>query len=68
MNTLVQSFSTTGPSAELRKTQRLADEEEAEYAMWGSQAGFGSLSKGVPSFSVPSVPDVRSLPCVVRFV
>ncbi|KAF8136428.1 20S proteasome subunit [Boletus edulis] len=25
--------------------------------MWGSQAGFGSLVKGVPSFVIPSVPD-----------
>jgi len=27
-------------------------------AMWGSEAGFGTLAKGVPGFVVPSVPDV----------
>jgi len=59
MNTFAERFTTTGPSAELRNLQKLSDEEDESNAMWGSQAGFGSLSKGVPAFSIPAVAEVR---------
>lgn len=62
MNSLVSRFSTSGPEAELRKARAAAVEEgDFEDAAWGSEAGFGSLANGVPTFSVPSVPDVSDL-------
>jgi hypothetical protein len=62
MNTFVNRFSTTSAVGELRKLQTLADEgEEFSDAMWGSEAGFGSLAKGVPTFSVPAVADVSTV-------
>jgi 20S proteasome subunit beta 5 len=62
MNTFVNRFSTTGPISELRKARALAEEyEQFSDAMWGSEAGFGSLAKGVPTFSVPDVPDVSNI-------
>jgi hypothetical protein len=59
MNSLAERFSKTSPLSRLRKTQALADDEEFSDAMWGSQAGFGNIAKGSPSFSVPPIPDVR---------
>jgi hypothetical protein len=57
MNTILQRFS--GSSAGSRRSQ-LGVEEDSDFsdAMWGSEAGFGTLAKGVPGFVVPSVPDV----------
>lgn len=60
MNSFVNRFSSTGPAAELRKAKEVfGDDEELSDVMWGSQAGFGTLAKGVPTFSVPAVADVR---------
>ena len=61
MNSFVERFSTTNPISQLRRAQRLvADDEGEEFsdAAWGSEAGFGNLSKGLPTFTVPGVPDV----------
>jgi 20S proteasome subunit beta 5 len=61
MNTFVNRFSTTGSIAELRNAHALVGEGEISDVMWGSEAGFGSLAKGVPSFSIPDVADVGPL-------
>jgi len=59
MQSFVNRYSTTSAVSQLRKAQRLAEEEE-EYsdATWGSAAGFGNILKGSPAFTVPNVPDV----------
>lgn len=61
MNTLVNRFSTTGPSNELRKAREDFDDEEIGDAMWGSGAGFGNLTKFGPTFGLPAVADVCPL-------
>jgi hypothetical protein len=62
MNSFVDRFSATGPISELRKAHDLAAEDgEFSDSMWGSEAGFGSLSNGVPTFPVPAVADVSFL-------
>jgi 20S proteasome subunit beta 5 len=62
MNAFVSRFSTTGADAELRKVKEAAAEDgEFSDASWGSEAGFGTLAKGVPAFSVPAVHDVSSV-------
>jgi 20S proteasome subunit beta 5 len=69
MNTFVNRFSATGAASRLRKASALdAEDEEFSDAVWGSEAGFGSLAKGVPSFAVPNVADVGTvvLPCNAR--
>ena len=60
MNSFVERFSTTSPIGQLRRAQRLAADEGEEFsdAAWGSEAGFGNLIKGLPTFAVPDVPDV----------
>jgi len=59
MNSFVNRFSTTGPASQLRKAHELSAEDgEFSDARWGSEAGFGSLANGVPSFAVPDVADV----------
>lgn len=59
MNSYADRFSTTTAASQLRNAQALAaEDEEFDGAMWGSEAGFGSLAKGVPTFSVPAVADV----------
>ena len=60
MNSLASRFSSTGVEAELRRAQALADDDEMTDAMWGSEAGLGTLASG-HAFAVPSVPDVRGL-------
>jgi hypothetical protein len=61
MDSFVSRFSSTGPEAELRKAKAdLSEDGEFEDAAWGSEAGFGSLANGVPSFGVPSVNDVSA--------
>jgi 20S proteasome subunit beta 5 len=66
MNSFVERYSTTSPISQLRRAQRLATDECEEFsaAAWGSEAGFGNLAKGLPTFTVPDVPDVsvRNLP------
>lgn len=57
MNTFANRFSTTNAEKELRSDFAGEDGDFSD-AMWGSEAGFGSLAKGVPNFSVPAVPDV----------
>ncbi|KAJ7587397.1 proteasome component pts1 [Mycena floridula] len=59
MDRLAQRFSTTGALTELRKTQKMAEDGEFSDAMWASDAGFGSLAKGIPTFTVPDVPDIQ---------
>ena len=64
MNKFVEKYSTTNPISQLRRAQRLASDDDGEEfsdAAWGSEAGFGNLTKGLPTFTVPHVPDV-SLP------
>lgn len=60
MNTLVSKFSNTSYDEELRRTQDELEDEGLSGAMWGSGAGFGNLSKGLPTFNLPCVPDVRT--------
>jgi 20S proteasome subunit beta 5 len=63
MNTFVNRFSTTGPTSELLKARASAEDGEFSDAMWGSEAGFGSLAHGVPTFPLPAVADVSHSPC-----
>jgi 20S proteasome subunit beta 5 len=61
MNGFVERFSTTNPISQLRRAQRLTSDDDGEEfsdAAWGSEAGFGNLTKGLPTFTVPDVPDV----------
>lgn len=59
MNTFASRFSSTSAGAELSKAKALAmEDEDFSDASWGSEAGYGSLAKGVPTFSIPSVADV----------
>lgn len=58
MQSFAKRFATTGPLAELRNIQNEAEDGESSDAMWGSEAGFGNVAHGVPTFSVPAVPDV----------
>ncbi|KAF8831141.1 hypothetical protein HHX47_DHR1000223 [Lentinula edodes] len=57
MNSIANRFTTTGPISELRKAQSHVEDDEFADSAWGSEAGFGSLAKGVPNFTVPSVSD-----------
>ncbi|KAJ3541356.1 hypothetical protein NMY22_g3919 [Coprinellus aureogranulatus] len=61
MNSLVQRFSTTAtsPVAALSKAAKVVDDDDDDFtdAAWGSEAGFGNIAKGVPSFAVPAVAD-----------
>lgn len=61
MNSFANRFSTTGALSELRKTQALAEEDEYSDLTWGSEAGFGNIAKGVPTFAVPAVADVITI-------
>ena len=59
MNTLVDRFAGSSMSNALKMKSTLSvDDEDFPDAAWGSEAGYGSVAKGVPSFMVPSVPDV----------
>jgi len=60
MNSFADRFSTTSAASQIKSARALAeDDDQFDGAMWGSTAGFGTLAKGVPTFSVPAVPDVR---------
>lgn len=59
MNTFVNRFSSTSAAKELKNDDYAPEDGQFSDAMWGSEAGFGSLAKGVPNFTVPAVPDVR---------
>ena len=58
MNTFANRFSTTSAEAEIQRARDIFEDEDGSETMWGSQAGFGALARGVPKFAVPSVPDV----------
>jgi 20S proteasome subunit beta 5 len=61
MNTFLERYSSTNSVSQLRRAQRLAEEDdECSDAAWGSQAGYGQLLNGPPSFTVPNVPDPSS--------
>lgn len=63
MNTFADRFSSTGPAVEIRQARELTnDDEELSEIMWGTEAGFGNIVKGVPKFAIPSVPDVCMFP------
>ena len=65
MNTFVDRFSTTSAAAEIRRAKELfGEEDDCPEVMWGSQAGFGSLARGLPKFNVPDVPDVSVSQCL----
>jgi 20S proteasome subunit beta 5 len=59
MNTFVSRFASTSAANEFRNDNSVTEDGQFSDAMWGSEAGFGSLAKGVPNFTVPAVPDVR---------
>jgi 20S proteasome subunit beta 5 len=59
MQAFAERYSTSGPLAELKRAQKVVDDDdEVSDAMWGSNGGFGAISNGTHSFVVPSVPDV----------
>ncbi len=60
MNTFVNRFAATNALAGLEHARD--GEEEVNYTMWGSEGGFGNLTKGGPTFNLPAVPDVCSIP------
>lgn len=64
MNSLIQRYagSSAVPHIQKRNASIVVDDNDTDCsdAMWGSLAGYGSLVKGVPSFVVPSVPDVST--------
>ncbi|CAK5268846.1 unnamed protein product [Mycena citricolor] len=62
LRSFAQRFATTGPLSELQhRSQDLADDTgNLSDAAWGSQAGFGNIAQGAPTFSLPAVPDPTS--------
>lgn len=60
MNTFVNRFSSTSAAKELHDGDFISGDGASSDPMWGSEAGFGSLAKGVPTFCVPAVPDVSN--------
>lgn len=57
MNSLIDRYSKNSATAEIRRAKEMFEEEEGMEAMWGSQAGFATVS-GLPKFTIPAVPDV----------
>ena len=58
MNTLVSRFASTSATHDISKARQFS-EEEGDEVMWGSSGGFGNLvSGGIPSFTIPNVPNV----------
>jgi len=67
MNTFVQRFSTTVPTSALSKARSFVGEgEDFSDAAWGSEAGFGSLAKGLPSFVLPNVSNVDTFIIIIE--
>jgi 20S proteasome subunit beta 5 len=64
MNSFADRFASTKAAIQIKHAKGVVtdDEDDFDAAMWGSNAGFGSLAKGVPTFSVPAVADVSSRP------
>lgn len=59
MNALVNRFSSTSEESQLQRAREEFGDEELADSAWGSEAGFGMLSKGgVPTFGLPRVLDV----------
>ena len=64
MNSFLTRYSSTTPEADIRKAKELyGEDDDVSEMIWGSAGGFGNLAKGVPTFKVPAVPDVRSATC-----
>ncbi|KAJ7909994.1 N-terminal nucleophile aminohydrolase [Mycena leptocephala] len=60
MHAFVTRFSTTSAESEFRRAQAFTTDEgdlHTSDSAWGSQAGFGNLSAGIPTFAVPDVAD-----------
>ncbi|KAJ6474892.1 20S proteasome subunit [Mycena sanguinolenta] len=60
MHSSITRFSQTSAQSEFRRAQAFTSDEgdlTSSDAAWGSQAGFGNLSHGVPTFTVPEVAD-----------
>ncbi|EMD38457.1 20S proteasome subunit [Gelatoporia subvermispora B] len=58
MHAFAERFSTNSASAELRRAKDiLGEDNDVSDVMWGSNAGFGSLARGIPRFVVPAVQD-----------
>lgn len=61
MNSFVERFATNSATADIRKAKEMyGEDEDGSSVMWGSEAGFGTLARGVPNFTVPGVTDVSS--------
>lgn len=60
MNDFVDRFSNHNSSAEIRRAKAILEEENGggSSMMWGSQGGFATAANVLPTFTVPSVPDV----------
>ncbi|KAI0054005.1 N-terminal nucleophile aminohydrolase [Auriscalpium vulgare] len=56
MNSFASRFIASSAENEIRQAKAMAEEEGLTDAMWGSDAGFGSLVTG-HAFNVPAVPD-----------
>ena len=61
ISSFVDRFSVTSPASQLRKARNLlSEDDDFSDARWGSEAGFGSIAKGVPTFTLPDVADVSA--------
>lgn len=63
MHSLLTKFSKTAAESEFTRSQAFTDDGDlysSDATSWGSQAGFGNLSHGIPSFEIPEVADVRT--------
>ena len=58
MDAFIKRFSRNTPGDLYAVNGGVADDEYFSDELWGSQAGYGSLAKGVPNFVIPAVPDV----------
>ncbi|KAJ7839157.1 nucleophile aminohydrolase, partial [Mycena olivaceomarginata] len=60
MHSLLTKFSKTAAESEFTRSQAFTDDGDlysSDATSWGSQAGFGNLSHGIPSFEIPEVAD-----------
>ena len=58
MNSLIDRYSKSSATVEIRRAKEMLEEEDGMDAMWGSQAGFATVASGLPKFTIPAVPDV----------
>jgi 20S proteasome subunit beta 5 len=71
MHAFVTRFSRTSAENEFRRAQAFTTDEgdlHTSDSAWGSQAGFGNLSAGIPTFAVPDVADVGTRPFFPAFI